>query len=163
MRFSVLAIKKGGLLFPLSHLSKHWKQRILLGVVSDDVLPRQFLGCSGHVELEPTALPPHCRTHPSHAKGETVQIWPLLYTVFWWGRAGDKVSLLVWMSVVVKLASWAVSMTTAFCAGGRGHAPVISMKRTMRECTLFKAFIFQYVFEYNLEIAWLKGKVYFYA
>lgn len=100
---------------------------------------------------------------PALARKEYRRFGPWRNAPIWWGRAGDKVSLLVWMSVVVKLASWAVSMTTAFCAGGRGHAPVISMKRTMRECTLFKAFIFQYVFEYNLEIGWIKGKVYFYA
>lgn len=47
MRFSVLAIKKGGLLFSLSHLSKHWNQRILLlAVVSDALLPRQFWGAA---------------------------------------------------------------------------------------------------------------------
>lgn len=161
----MLAIKNGDLLFPLSHLSKHWKQKIpFLAVVSDAVLPRQFLGCSGAMwgwsQLHLLLTAEHI---PALPRKKHCRFGPCCNTVFWWGRAGDKVSLLVWMSVVVKLASWAVSMTTAFCAGGRGHAPVISMKRTMRECTLFKAFIFQYVFEYNLEIAWLKGKVYFYA
>lgn len=125
---------------------------------------RQFLGCSAWcVGLEPTVPPPHSRVRPCPGKEEPLQIWPCWNVLIWWRRAGDKVSLLVWMSVVVKLASWAVSMTTAFWAGGWGHAPVISMKRTMGECTLFKALIFQDVFEYNLEIGWIEGKVYFYA
>lgn len=54
------------------------------------------------------------------------------------------------MSLVVKLASYVVSMATAFCAG-EGHAPVISMKRTARGCPSVSAFVSLDGFEFNLE------------